>query len=120
MQYSQNWDGKVPVHVALGVRYEQTDVSSSALVPTATGINWVANNEFSVVFSNPDFTTLTGDYSFVLPSLDTSFDVRDDMKIRASVGKSIGRPGWGDIQGGQTLNQLVRINGGNGQQGNPD
>jgi hypothetical protein len=90
VQYSQNWDGKVPVHVALGVRYEQTDVSSSALVPTATGINWVANNEFSVVFSNPDFTTLSGDYSFVLPSLDTSFDVRDDMKIRASVGKAFG------------------------------
>jgi TonB-dependent receptor len=41
------------------------------------------------------------------------------MKLRASVGKSIGRPGWGDIQGGQTLTQLARINGGTGAQGNP-
>jgi TonB-dependent receptor len=43
----------------------------------------------------------------------------DSVKFRASYGESIGRPGWGDIQGGQTLNQLVRINGGTGQQGNP-
>ena len=41
------------------------------------------------------------------------------MKVRLSYGESIGRPGWGDIQGGQTLNQLARINGGTGQQGNP-
>jgi TonB-dependent receptor len=120
VQYNQTWDSAVPVHLALGVRYEQTDVTSSALVPTATGINWVANNEFSIVFAQPDFTTLTGDYDYVLPSLDMAFDVHDDMKIRASAGQSIGRPDWGQIQGGQTLNQLVRINGGTGQQGNPD
>jgi TonB-dependent receptor len=41
------------------------------------------------------------------------------MKARASYGESIGRPGWGDIQGGQTLNALARVDGGTGQQGNP-
>jgi putative ABC transport system permease protein len=89
------------------------------LVPTATGINWVANNEFSLVFSSPDFTTLDGEYDYVLPSADFALDVTDSMKVRLSYGESIGRPGWGDIQGGQTLNQLARINGGTGQQGNP-
>jgi TonB-dependent receptor len=39
--------------------------------------------------------------------------------VRLSYGESIGRPNWGDIQGGQTLNQLARINGGTGAQGNP-
>src|SRR6185295_16535274 len=120
VQFSQTWESRVPVHLALGLRYEQTDVTSSALVPTATGINWVANNEFNIVFAQPDFTTLKGDYSYLLPSLDMAFDVRDNMKIRASAGQSIGRPDWGQIQGGQTLNQLVRINGGTGQQGNPN
>ena len=119
VQYSHTWDSAMPVHAAIGVRYEQTDVTSSALVPTPTGINWVANNEFSLVTSGSEFTTLSGDYSYVLPSFDFDVDVRENLKLRASVGKSIGRPGWGDIQGGQTLNQLVRINGGNGQQGNP-
>jgi TonB-dependent receptor len=105
--------------MALGLRYEKTEVTSSALVPTATGITWVANNEFSVIFSDPGFTTLEGEYDYLLPSADFAFDVRDNMKLRLSYGETIGRPGWGDIQGGQTLNQLARINGGTGAQGNP-
>jgi TonB-dependent receptor len=119
VQYSQSWDGAVPVQAALGLRYEETDVTSRALVPTPVGINWVANNEFSLVTSGTQFTELSGKYDFLLPSLDLAFDVHENMKLRASAGKSIGRPDWGNIQGGQTLNQLVRINGGNGQQGNP-
>lgn len=39
--------------------------------------------------------------------------------LRGSYGETIGRPGWGDIQGGQTLNQIGRIEGGSGQEGNP-
>ncbi len=67
----------------------------------------------------PDFTTLEGEYDYLLPSIDFAFDLRDNLKLRASVGKSIGRPDWGDIQGGQTLNRLARIDGGTGAQGNP-
>jgi TonB-dependent receptor len=119
VQLVTNFDTRVPVEMALGLRYEKTEITSSALVPTAIGINWVANNEFSVIFSDPGFTTLEGEYDYLLPSADFAFDVRDDMKLRLSYGETIGRPGWGDIQGGQTLNQLARINGGNGQQGNP-
>lgn len=119
VQYSVGFDPGLPMHAAVGVRYEKTDVTSSALVPTAIGINWVANNEFSVIFGAPDFTTLKGSYNYVLPSVDFDVEVAKNMKVRASYGESIGRPGWGDIQGGQTLNQLARINGGTGQQGNP-
>ena len=119
VQFVQKFDTKIPIEMALGLRYEKTEVTSSALVPTAIGINWVANNEFSVIFSDPGFTTLDGEYDYVLPSADFAFDVRDDMKVRLSYGETIGRPGWGDIQGGQTLNQLARINGGSGAQGNP-
>ena len=111
-------NGGLPMHARVGVRYEKTDVTSSALVPTATGIVWVANNEFSVHSGAPaSFTTLEGDYDYVLPSFDFSIDVTDTVKVRASYGESIGRPGWGDIQGGQTLDQLVRINGGTGAPG---
>ena len=91
------------------------------LVPTRDRhLVWVANNEFSVQSEGADqFTTLEGDYDYVLPSLDFSIDVTDTLKLRASYGQTIGRPGWGDIQGGQTLDQLARINGGTGAQGNP-
>jgi len=120
MQYDHDWQMGVPMHLSAGLRYEKTDVTSTALVPTATGILWTGNNEFSVQFGAPGFTTLNGGYSYVLPSIDWDAELNDRTKLRASYGESIGRPGWGDIQGGQTLTQLARINGGVGAQGNPD
>jgi hypothetical protein len=54
----------------------------------------------------------------MLPSADFAFDVRDDMKVRRHTAKP-SAVGLGNIQGGQTLNQLARINGGSGAQGNP-
>ncbi|MDC8770181.1 TonB-dependent receptor [Roseateles albus] len=119
LQYSTSWELGLPVNAAFGVRYEKTDVTATALVPTATGINWVANNEFSVQFGAPGYTTLEGSYKYFLPSVDVDVDVTRDVKARASYSETIGRPGWGDIQGGQTLNQLARIDGGTGAQGNP-
>lgn len=106
-------------NIGAGVRYEKTDVESSALVPTATEILWVSANEFSVQFAEPDFTSLEGDYDYFLPSVDFDVEVMENMIFRASYGKTIGRPGWGDIQGGQTISQLIRIDGGQGQQGDP-
>ena len=120
VQYNHSFNiGDRSANIALGARYEKTDVVSSALVPTATGILWVGANEFAVQFAAPDFTTLTGDYDYLLPSIDFDVDVRDDMIFRASLGQTIGRPGWGDIQGGQTIGQILGIDGGGGNQGDP-
>jgi TonB-dependent receptor len=119
VQYSTEWDFLVPWSGAVGVRYEKTDVASTALVPTPTGITWTANNEFSLISGAPNFTKLTGSYQYFLPSLDLDADLTDNSKLRMSYGETIGRPNWGAIQGGQTLNQLVRIDGGTGEQGNP-
>jgi TonB-dependent receptor len=120
LQYIKDWDTAMPVRAAVGLRYEETKVTSQALVPVAIGINWTAANEYPVQFAGaPGFTTLTGSYKHFLPSLDVDVDVTDKIKARASYGESIGRPGWGDIQGGQTLNALARVDGGTGQQGNP-
>ncbi|WP_281382821.1 TonB-dependent receptor [Povalibacter uvarum] len=119
VQFSQDWEWGKPMHAALGLRYEETDVTSSALVPIPTGIAWAGNNEFTIQFGAPDFTTLEGSYDYLLPSFDFSVDLTDDLKLRASYGETIGRPQWGDIQGGQTLDALARINGGTGRQGDP-
>jgi TonB-dependent receptor len=120
VQFSQTWDTAMPINATVGVRYEETDVTSSALVPIAIGINWTGNNEFPVQFGAPDFTTLTGSYNYFLPSVDFSIDLLDNLKLRASYGESIGRPGWGDIQGGQIINGLARADGGTASQGNPN
>ena len=120
LQYVKDWDLVVPMRAAVGLRYEETDVAATALVPVATGINWTAANEYPVQFAqSPGFTTLTGKYKHFLPSLDFDADLTNRIKARASYGETIGRPGWGDIQGGQTLNALARVDGGTGQQGDP-
>lgn len=120
LQYSWNFDiGDMNSNLRLGMRYEQTDVDSSALVPIPQHINWVAANEYNIVFGEPGFTSLSGDYDYLLPNLDFSINVRENVILRASYSETIGRPDWRSIQGGQTLNPLVRRSFGNGSQGNP-
>jgi TonB-dependent receptor len=120
LQYNKDFDTAMPMHAAVGYRYEKTDIVSSALVPVATGISWEAANEFHVSFGPQDFTTQEGSYSYLLPSADFDVDLSKDLKFRASYGETIGRPGWAAIQGGQTLNAGARANGGEGQSGNPN
>jgi TonB-dependent receptor len=121
VQFSQAFDTAMPINVAVGVRYEQTDVTSSALVPSPSGISWASDNELNVIrpVGASTTTTLKGDYDYVLPNLDFNIGLMDNLKFRASWGKTIGRPKWGDIQGGQVLDLLVRVDGGTGSQGNP-
>jgi TonB-dependent receptor len=119
LQFNTDWDTAMPMHTAIGVRYEKTDVVSTALVPAATGISWNSQNEFEVIKGAPTFTTLTGKYHHLLPSIDWDMDVRPDMKVRASYGETIGRPRWDQIAGGQILDSLARVEGGTGNQGNP-
>lgn len=118
-QYSTTFDWSMPLHVAAGVRYERTEVESTALVPTYSSIVWGSANELNLVRSGTGYSTLKGDYDYWLPSLDLSLDIADNLILRGSYGQSIGRPGWGDIQGGRTFNELLRVDGGSGAQGNP-
>ena len=120
LQFNTDWDTALPMRTAIGVRYEKTDVVSTALVPTATSVTMTSVNEFEVGFApTKAFTTLTGSYKHVLPSFDFDVDLRPDLKLRASYGQSIGRPRYDQIAGGQVLDSLARVNGGTGSQGNP-
>jgi hypothetical protein len=58
----------------------------------------------SLLTGAPTFTTLTGKYHNLLPSVDWDMDLRSDMKVRASYGETIGRPRYDQIAGGQILN----------------
>ena len=119
LQYLWNFDiGSMNSNLRAGIRYEKTDVTSSALVPIATAINWVSSNEYTIVESDPGFTELDGKYNYWLPNLDFNIEVAENVILRASYSKTLGRPQWNEIQGGQTLRD-VRINGGTGTQGNP-
>ncbi|HWU78196.1 MAG TPA: TonB-dependent receptor [Rhodanobacter sp.] len=119
-QWSKTWNWSMPFHAAVGLRYEKTTISSSALVPIVTGIQWQSANEFNTVTGPSGFTTLTGKYSYLLPNVDLSLDVTDNIIVRGSYSRTIGRPTWDQIQGGQSLAALVRVDGGTGSEGNPN
>ena len=112
--------GAMPVDMRLGLRYEETDVASQALSPSYTGIDWIAGNELTALQADtPDFTSLSGTYDLLLPSFDFKIDVTSDVVARFSYSETITRPNYGDIQGGQTIDSLVRVGGGTGRRGNP-
>ena len=119
LQFNTDWDTPLPLHTGFGARYEKTDVVSTALVPTATEIRWNSPNELPITFGTPGFTTLTGKYHYLLPTVDADLDVRSDMKVRFAYGETIGRPRYDQIAGGQVLDGITRVNGGTGSQGNP-
>jgi len=109
-----------PAHFVAGVRYERTDIASSALVPVPTTTTWVGDNEFNVVFSGEsDFTRFKGTYDNWLPAIDFDISPMENVKLRASYSHTITRPDYASMQGGRTIDTLFRVGGGTGAQGNP-
>ncbi|TWI63460.1 TonB-dependent receptor [Pseudoduganella lurida] len=119
LQLNTEWDFAMPMHTGVGFRYEKTDVTSTALSQTVSGVNWVSQNELPYVFGTKDFMTLKGKYHHFLPSVDWDMDVRPDFKVRASYGQTIGRPRYDQIQGGTTINPTGTVSYGTGSRGNP-
>lgn len=113
------WGGK-DVGMRLGLRYEQTDVTSRALSDNYTGLVWGSGNELTPISTgDPVFTELDGEYDYWLPNFDFRIDLTDSLVGRVSASKTLTRPGYGDIQGGLTINTPVRLDGGTGSRGNP-
>ena len=108
-------------HLILGLRYENTTVKSSALVPVFTGTVQSSQNEFNVIDSGErSFTTTSGSYDNWLPAADFDFQPLNNVKLRASYSHTITRADYASLQGGRTIDQLFRIGGGTGAQGNPN
>jgi TonB-dependent receptor len=118
--------GDRPVNLDIGLRYEETDVSSQAQVPVIDRLDWITANEVPAVAEQDSngravlgFTELTGSYDHLLPSIDFNIEIIDDVLIRASYSQTIGRPGYGDIQGGITVASPCRVDGCDAFSGNP-
>lgn len=95
------------VHVTAGLRYEETEIAASAMVPAYTGVDWVSNNEFSLVNTGESaFSDFRGEYDNFLPSIDISVDITDELVARASFGKTIARPTYNHIRGGVGIGEV--------------
>jgi len=122
LQWRNTFDWAVPVNVAAGMRYEKTEVNSpSRILPPVGNVNWVSMNEMNFALGDtPQVSNHTGSYDYWLPSLDVRVDLRENLLLRSSYSKSIGRAGWRAIQGGLTVrNQLQLGSTGQGYLGDP-
>ncbi len=91
--------GKMPFDVLTGLRYEKTESESSSLVNTVY-FRWEDNNDIiSYVDGSQPAKPFSADneYDFLLPSLDFTLHLRDDLIGRFSFSKTIARAGLGSL-----------------------
>jgi len=122
VQWRNTFDWMVPVNVAAGMRYEKTEVNSpSRILPPVGNVNWISMNEMSFELGDtPEITNHAGSYDYWLPSVDVRVELQDNLLLRSSYSKSLGRAGWRAIQGGLTVRNQMQIgSGGDGYRGNP-
>ena len=95
--------GGFPTNTVMGVRYERTDVESTSLIQVPGAIRWMSNNDFVIERTAEQMPfSEKASYSYVLPNLDFSIDFTDDIKARASYGKTIARAPYGNLYAGPT------------------
>ena len=93
--------GGMRTNTRLGVRYETTDVVSTSVIAVPESIEWQANNDFRIVLSDEQQPfTEKARYSYILPNLDFSIDLTEELKGRVSFGKSIARAPYGNLYAG--------------------
>jgi TonB-dependent receptor len=127
VRYSLNTEvSGMPTNLYMGLRYEQTDITSQAVTSEYDGTRWSqAGNELYITPKVDDGSAPTpfyGDYSLLLPSLDFDIEVVEDVIIRASFSESSTRPSYNDIKGGLTANSTQFYADGlaSASAGNPD
>jgi|TARA_B110000902_G_scaffold43913_1_gene48831 TonB-dependent receptor len=102
--------GGLPVDIVAGVRWEETDVTSTSLQTSPAAFNWTSNNDFEFTLGT-GIETLVDDhsYSVLLPRLDMSMDITDNLKARVSFSKTAARPGYSDMYTATSLEAPSRI-----------
>jgi TonB-dependent receptor len=96
--------GTMATNLAIGARYEKTDVTSTAVILVPTALLWQDDNDFQV--QRPTETTPFGedaDYDNLLPNLDFDIAITDTLKGRFSYSKTIARASYGQLAAGATV-----------------
>jgi TonB-dependent receptor len=110
----------MPVDINLGVRYEQTDVTSTVLQNVEDRIVWSNPTEWQLRLQpgGAQLVSFEGDHDVLLPSIDIKVAVTDDVIARMSMGKSITRAPLGNLIGVRSLSGSPKPGSRNGSQGN--
>jgi iron complex outermembrane recepter protein len=111
-----------PAQLNIGIRYEQTDVTSAVTQQVPTEVWWLGGSEWLTQYLPGDNNTLklTGEHDVVLPMFDLKVDITDELVGRFSWGKTITRAPLGNLAGGRQLSGSPKIGSRNGSEGNPN
>lgn len=96
-------------NLGLGLRYEDTEVTSISIVSTPSNLSWDGDNDWSTVGGGPTLRLeeVSG-YDNVLPNIDFDILVAEDVKLRASYSTTIARPGYGQLKTEQTIDNVYQ------------
>ncbi|GAA6185767.1 TonB-dependent receptor [Aliiglaciecola sp. NS0011-25] len=111
----------MPLDVNIGVRYEQTDVTSLVLQDSVEDyLVWTNPTEWQMRYRASDggTVTYTGEHDVVLPNLDIKLEVTDDIVARFSASKTITRAPLGNLIGARSLSGSPKPGGRTGSSGN--
>lgn len=105
----------------VGVRYEDTEVTSYSLVDPVVGFNWITPLEMSkVYYGQVTRDDLEGAYDHWLPNLDMSLEMREGLIGRFSYSTTIARSSIGAMFPRTSLNNHYSTGPYLGSQGNPN
>ena len=105
LQYAYEFDiAGLASNVLLGVRYEETELTSIARLRQPLYRPWQDNNDFQVTIFDDAAGKIpydvSNDYDNTLPSLDFDIRLRENLVGRFSASKTISRPNYGNLYAG--------------------
>ncbi len=108
VQFNSNFElGGLDSNLVVGLRYEETDVSTASEVNDPLILWWQSDNDWGVVYADEKTKkNHTGSYDYLLPNIDFDISPIDSLKLRASYSETIGRPSYSDLRPDTGLNDL--------------
>ena len=110
----------MPVTLNLGLRYEQTDVTSTVRQRQEDKVVWSSSTEWVLTYKDIEdsFVVTTGEHDLVLPTMDFSIELQEDLIGRVSWGKTISRAPLGNLAGIRSLSSNPKPGARSGASGN--
>lgn len=87
----------MPFSGSFGVRYEDTETTSTGDEVRVTAVVWTGGDEFASEFGDPTFVTRKGSNKVWLPSLNLNMEVAENMIARFGYSRTLARPPIGDL-----------------------
>lgn len=110
-----------PISMVVGLRYEDTDVTSNSLERPATNLVWLSGSEWSYIFADSEsFSDGTGNTSEFLPNFDLAIDITDDIIGRFSYSRSMTRPNISALRSATSFGASPKVGQRRVSVGNPE